>query len=386
MTAQEKREHNRIPFETTAFIEKEHFGGIDNARIVNISPNGMSIQTVLNIKKGEYLSIQLQNPVTQEQIRLMADVLWAEKLKQDISQIGLRFHRMNQEVKYKVTQLMTNLDFGYEPSHAQGRVSLEENIHSEIEKILHPSDQEPTDETKTNTDKDTSPEMEMVEKITEPKKEVTQVKLNPIEFKAPPAMPKRKSRSSTLMILGLMGLIGGGIYLSQKSGKKTKQITQVNPTNTPAKNPPSTPQVAKQTPQAIQSETIAPSPAPSLDFNGGLDLNQQTWLKTVLWNGSSDNLTIEWSFSENINIEDIVVEKLNFDSANKRYLVKIPAPGEVLQRNEILFNHPMVRRARMGMHQDQGSALHIVFDVNSLDTELEISQLGGNILQTFFNK
>jgi|GEM_PF-3842359 len=394
MNAQNRRKENRVEFDALAFIEKEQFGGADQARIINISPNGMSIQTSLPVLPQEYLSVQLQNPITEEHIRLMADVLWVEPVGQDLSQIGLRFHPLNHELKAKVTQLMTTLDFGYEPSNAHGRFSLEDNIQAEIEKIIHTPDDLTTDQTDlSGTQASINLDQEAIATL-EPEPTPTTT-LNPIEFKASPALPKRKSGPSVSLIVFLMGLIGAGLYFFKNPTVLQNWTSQFKPkakqTSQPA-SPSGAVEVANDnmvTDQAptSPSESMSTSPTVSYPYNGGMTMPSQKWLETVLWNGDAQILMVDWSFAQNIAFEDIQVEKITFDNTNKRYLVKIPAQPEILSQKEILFDHPLVQKARLGMHQQDGRiSLHIVFGVEGFDTTLEIKRLEGNLIQTVFTK
>ncbi|MCB1196822.1 MAG: PilZ domain-containing protein [Deltaproteobacteria bacterium] len=388
MSPAERRKDQRLTFQSSAFIEKEYFGGADDALITNVSASGISIQTVLTLQQGEFVSIQLENPATHEKIRLMGEVSWIDLTDENNSQAGIVFHPMDNALTVKLTTLLSSLKNHLAPQVIDtSPKTSKQSVHAEIERIL----QIPSTSIHTS-----SPENE---EKTSVEAGIEKSAFGPVHM----SMHNQKKPISLFTIIVLILLVIAGavsyylydqfliqdaIFSSPINTSATKE-TPLKPQDTdeiveqnldetgiatqdatPPKADSSEPVPTPMDASKEKSSTSTPGP-----HQGILTFPTHTWLKTFTWTGDPLNLAINLTFTQNIDTQSIKVQKLNFDANNIRYLLRMPSPEETLSQKEIVIDHPLVKRARLGLHNRGGKEMHIVFDVTSPSVSISTRQI-----------
>lgn len=376
--AAERRKEDRVLFNSSAYVEKEYFGGADDALITNISTNGISIQTTLPLDHGEYVSIQIENPVTFEKIRVMGEVSWIDQTDENTSQVGVEFHPMDKTLKDKFAKLLASVDTNYEPTNPRKNFDANNNIQAEIEKILQ------------------IPSQQIHEEPPSPPKTENPEPLRPspsIEFKTAPVIPNKAKKTTSLftIVLLLLLIIAGVVsyYLYEQVARQEQAIQkELGQAMTVESNPDIIEQDLNEEGAVEKTQTIQTAPPEVVKeffpYHGAMQFNAQKWLKEVSWKGNDTSIQTQWSFTQTVDVQSIKIQKLDFDPKKIRYLIRIPSPNEVLQVKEVTIDHPLVTKARMGLHGTTNKEIHIVFDVASPTIELSTQSASSKVLQISF--
>lgn len=354
MSAAERRTEERLHYPSTAYIEKEYFGGSDDVKVLNISFNGMSISTSLELTQDEYLSIQIEHPVTLETLRLMGEITWVDKTDENTCQAGIFFHPMDKNLQEKIKAFLAALDQKYEPTQPRKAFAQASNVQEEIERILDLAPQEPVKQ---------EPQVQEPEPSKGPTPHLA------MEFSVERRQDTGNRSFFRIFVILLLLVAGGltyGIYDQiQKQERAFEAQNQAYPT-------PRATEIIEQDVneqgEVAKTNEIALTPKPSemeqvYPYHGGLTFENDPLIQEVSWFGDEASLTFTWMFQDSVSVQDVASQKLTFDPQNIRYLIQLPTQGGKITQSEMTIDHPLVSRIRMGLHGNAKTRLHLVFDV-----------------------